>query len=347
MIIVDPVALGTVACTRANPAPYYDRNGVQQMAPANTLRVTYDPADLSKAPYALLDAGEVIQPGAGLVYSNVPVTESAYSSAATYAKDTYVYEPGTEKVFQSLIANNAGKALTDTSAWTPRGVTNRRRMLDEYNNTQTELPDEIILVLSPEAICQGMYLGNLFGDEVRISVVDLVDGLVYSETAELVESTSDSSFFNWCFKRIRRKDFFGTLKMPVYANALITICIRKIGGVAKCGMAGVGPVDNFGPTLLGLSTEGKDYSSTTFNFDGTSNTVIRPYAKRMTCDVDVDNNQVEYLQGRLFELRQRMLFWFGGGPGGSTVVAGRYGSFKVVFQYQMKSLMNLTIEGAV
>jgi len=347
MIIVDPATLGTVTCTRAAPAPYYDRNGVQQMAPANTLRVTYDPADLSKAPYVLLDAGEVIGAGAGLVYSNVPITELAYSFAATFAKDALVYEPSTEKVFQSLIANNTGKALTDTTAWTPRGVTNRRKMLDEYNNTQTEFPDEIILVLSPEAICQGMYLGNVFADEIRISVVDQVEGLVYSETAELVESTSGSSFFNWCFKRIRRKDFFGTLKMPVYANALITICIRKIGGIAKCGMAGVGPVDDFGPTLLGLSTEGKDYSSTTFNFDGTSNTVIRPYAKRMSCDVSVDNDQVEYLQGRLFERRQRMLFWFGGGPGGSTVVAGRYGSFKVVFQYQMKSLMSLTIEGAV
>lgn len=347
MIIVDPVALGTVTCTRAAPAPYYDRNGVQQMAPANTLRVTYDPADLSKAPYALLDAGEVIGPGAGVVYSNVPITEAAHSLTATYPKDVLVHDPATEKVYQSLIANNVGKALTDTTAWTPRGVTNRRKMFDEYNNTQTESTDEIIVVLAPEAISQGMFLGNMFGDEVRISVVDPVEGLVYSETAELVESTSGSSFFNWCFKRIRRKDFFGTLKMPVYANALITICIRRIGGVAKCGMAGVGPVDDFGPTLLGLSAEGKDYSSTTFNFDGTSDTKFRPYAKRMSCDVKVDNEQVEYLQGRLFDRRQRMLFWFGGGPGGSTVVAGRYGSFKVVFQYQMQSLMSLTIEGAV
>jgi len=346
MIVADPVTMGVVTCSRAAPAPYYDRNGVQQMAPPNTLRVTYDPNDLSKAPYVLLDAGEVIGPGAGVVYCNVPIAEPAHSLTATYAKDTFVHEPASQKVYQSLIANNLGKALTDTAAWTPRGVTNRRKMLDEYNNTQTEFADEILLVVAPETICQAVYLGNLLGDEVRISVVDQVEGLVYSETDELIESTSGSSFFNWFFKPTRRKDYFGTLKLPVYANPLITICIRRIGGTAKCGMAAVGPVDEFGPTLLGLAMEGKDYSSTTFNFDGTSSTVFRPYAKRMSFDVKVDNDQIDYLQARLFERRQKMQIWFAG-PYGGTIVAGRYGSFKTVIQYQRQSLMSFSVEGAV
>ena len=346
MIVADPVAMGVVSCTRATPAPYYDRNGVQQMAPPNTLRVTYDPQDLSKAPYVLLDAGEVIGPGAGVVYCNVPVAEPAHSLTSTYAKDALVHEPASQKVYQSLTANNVGKALTDTSAWTPRGVTNRRKMLDEYNNTQTEFADEILLVVAPETICQAVYLGNLLGDEVRISVVDQVEGLVYSETDELIESTSGSSFFNWFFKSTRRKDYFSTLKLPVYANPLITICIRRIGGIAKCGMAAVGPVDEFGPTLLGLAMEGKDFSSTTFNFDGTSSTVFRPYAKRMSFDVKVDNDQIDYLQGRLFERRQRMQIWFAG-PYGGPIVAGRYSSFKTVIQYQRQSLMSFSIEGAV
>ena len=186
----------------------------------------------------------------------------------------------------------------------------------------------------------------MYADEVRISVVDLIEGRVYSETTSLIESNSGSSFYNWSFRRIKRRDYFGTLKMPPYANALITICLRKIGGTAKCGMCAVGPVDDFGPSLLGLSTEGKDYSTTTFNLDGTSNTIVRPYAKVMSCDVPVDNSEIDYVQGRLFELRQKMVIWFGG-PYGSTVVAGRYSSFKNVIQYPMESLMSLSIQGAV
>lgn len=346
MIVVDPVVLADVTCTRASSAPYYDRNGVQQMAPPNTLRVTYDPSDLSKAPYALLDAGEVIGAGTGVVYSNAPIDVQAYNAATSYAKDSLVYDPILHNVFQSLIDANKGKALTDTTAWTPRGAINRWAMLDEYNNTQTSCPDEILLVMAPQVISQGLYLGNLVADEVRVSVVDAVDGVVFNAVASLIDSNSGSSFFNWAFKRIKRRTYFFTLQLPVYANALVTICIRKIGGIAKCGMCALGPVDDFGPTLLGLSTEGKDYSTTNFNFDGTSKTTIRPYAKRLTCDVKIDNDQIDYVQDRLFELRQRALVWVGG-PYGSTAVFGRYGSFKNVIEYQTQSKMNLTIEGAV
>jgi hypothetical protein len=523
MIIVDPVTLGDVACTRASPKWVYDRTGTLVQVPANTLAVTYDPSDLTKAPYALVEpaatnllpysesgdawalvgstppgyasavsyagkacakltfdaamtsgyancraertgttpaavtgqvtyawsafvslsraltgteeiavyftghsgftqvilsasnsaqfvgrlsrisgagpdgqpvgstggvypvvflnramaapvdvyitmcqietgsapssyvqtAGaaatrpaDVIGAGAGLVYSNVTIVEPTYSTSTTYAKDDKVYDPATHSVYQSLIASNVNKAPTDTTAWTPRGATNRWAMLDQYNNTQTSNPDEVLLVLSPQAISQGLYLGNLFADEVRISVVDKVEGRVYGETKSLVELNSGSSFFNWAFKRIKRKDYFLTLRLPVYANALVTISLRKIGGTAKCGMCAIGPVEEFGPTLRGLSTEGKDYSSTTFNFDGTSSTVIRPYAKRMSCDVMVDNDQIDYLQARLFEIRQKPVVWVGG-PYGSTAVYGRYESFKNVIQYATRSLMNLTIGGAV
>jgi len=166
MDIIEPVTLGDVTCTRATSAPYYDRNGVQQMAPPNTLRVTYDPADLSRAPYALLDAGEVISAGAGLVYSNVPIVEQVYSATATYAKDVLVYDPVSHNVFQSLIASNLGKALSDTTAWTPRGAVNRWAMLDQYNNTQTSNPEEIIIVVSPQVISQGFYIGNVDAAEV-------------------------------------------------------------------------------------------------------------------------------------------------------------------------------------
>ena len=56
MIIVDPVALGDVACTRASPKWVCDRTGTLVQVPADTLAVTYDPSDLSKAPYAMVEA---------------------------------------------------------------------------------------------------------------------------------------------------------------------------------------------------------------------------------------------------------------------------------------------------
>ena len=347
MDIIEPVTLGDVTCTRATPAPYYDRNGVQQIAPPNVLRVTYDPADLSRAPYVLLDAGEVISAGAGLVYSNVPIAEPAYNAATTYAKDALVYDPGSHNVFQSLVASNVGKALDNTAAWSPRGAANRWAMLDQYNNTQTSNPEEIIIVASAQVISQGFYIGNVDAGEVRVSVVDRTKGLVYREEQSLKVSTSGSSFFNWSFKRIRRKTWAVSLKLPPFANALITITIKKPGGTAKCGMCAIGPTADLGKTLMTLGAEIKDFSDTSFNFDGTSKTQIRNWAKRISADVDVDASRVDAVYELLAEYRQRPIVWVGSLNYGLAIAYGRYSSLKPVVKGKSRWNMSMQIEGTV
>jgi len=291
-------------------------------------------------------AADVVGSAAGLLYSNVPITEPDYSAAATYAKDALVHDPATHNVFKSLIDANKGKPLTDPAAWNPRGATNRWAMLDQYNNTQTANPEEILIVLMPQAISEGLYIGNCDADEIELSVVDQSEGLVASEVTSLVTASGTSSYFDWCFRPADRSDYFVTTSMPPYANALVLVAIRKPGGVPKCGMLAIGAVDEFGPSLYGLSAEGKDYSSTTFNFDGTTNTEIRPYAKRMSVDVQVDNSEIDYIQRKLFQIRQRPIVWIGG-PYGATAVFGRYGSFKIVIPGLKKSDMALQIEGSV
>jgi hypothetical protein len=347
MIIVDPVALGDTTCTRAATAPYYDRNGALQTAAANTLRVTYDPADLTTAPYAMVDAGEVIGAGSGLVYSNVAITEPDYNPATSYAKDFIVHDPATHLTYTSLVAANLGNALSDPTKWLKGNATNRWLMFDQYNNTQTTNPEEILVCVSPQLVSQGFYIGNVDASEVRISVVDLYRGLVYRETQSLRIPTSDSSFFNWCFKRIKRKTWAVSLGLPPYANALIVVSIRKPGGIAKCGMCSVGPTVDIGKTLMGLGAEIKDFSETTFNFDGTSSTTLRGYAKRITADVLVDSDQVDSVYEALANYRQRPLVWVGSRKFGISIAYGRYSSFKPVIKGATRWEMALQIEGTV
>jgi hypothetical protein len=348
MMIIDPVTLGDVSCTRASTATYYDRNGVQQTAPANTLRVTYDPANLGKAPYAMLDAGEVIGSGAGLVYSNVPITETAYSVGTTYAKDVQVYDPATYLMYQSLIASNLGKALTDTMAWTPllRSI-NRRQMFDQYNVTQTVNAEEIIVVLSPQAVSRGVYFGNVDASEIRISVVDLLEGVVHQEVQSLVIPNSGSSFYGWGFNPIDKSDYAVSVLLPPYANALVTVAIKAPGGIAKCGVCAIGPLVDVGLSQYGLSFELKDYSTINFNFDGTSNVMVRNFAKMLDVDVIIDNSRIAAVQRKLAALRQKPVAWIGAAMYGPACAFGRYSSFKGVIQYPTQSAMNLQIQGTV
>lgn len=57
MNIIAPVNITAEAPwgTRAGPATYWDRSGTLQSAAANALRVTYDPLDLTSAPYPLIE----------------------------------------------------------------------------------------------------------------------------------------------------------------------------------------------------------------------------------------------------------------------------------------------------
>jgi len=295
---------------------------------------------------AVTRAADVIGPGAGLIYSNVPMIEPPYDAAATYAKDALVRDPVTHEVYKSLMDANKGKPLTDEASWNSRGKTNRWAMFDDYNNTQTTSPEEIVVVLSPQSICEGLYLGNVDADEIELVVVDQSEGVVFSEVISLVTAGGSSSYYDWCFRPADRADYYFTVAMPPYASALVTVVLRKPGGVAKCGMAAIGLVDDFGPSLYGLTASGKDFSSTTFNFDGTSKTQYRDYAKKMDVDVQVNNGEIDYIQRKLFQLRQRPIVWVGG-PYGATAVFGRYVSFDIVIPGLLKSDMSLQIEGSV
>lgn len=58
MEIIAPVAIADAGVSpfgRASTGTYWDRKGLLQTAAADTLRVTYDPADLSAAPYPLIE----------------------------------------------------------------------------------------------------------------------------------------------------------------------------------------------------------------------------------------------------------------------------------------------------
>lgn len=296
---------------------------------------------------AVTRAADVIGPTAGLIYSNVPMVEPPYSATTTYAKDAAVYDPATKIVYWSMQASNVGKPLSDPAWWNKRMAINRWAMLDDRNSTVTSNPEEIIAVVSARAITQGFFAGALDASEVRISMTHPTRGVVYSEARSLILPRSGSSFFGWCFNRLRMRTWFLTLKLPVFANALVTITIRKPGSVAKCGMCMIGPAIDVGLSLMGLSTELKDYSTTTFYPDGSSDTIPRGFSKRMSIDLSVERDRVESIEDDLIKRRQKTLVWLGSTLRGDTMLVGKFSSFRKVIDSYPRSKMALQIEGVL
>lgn len=356
---IERLASQRVSCVKSGIAEGAERVGVQLILDALgrfdvTLRIGLPQLERDRVTSPIKTfgstvarAGDLVGASAGLVYSNVPMVEPPYNAATTYAKDAAVYDPATKIVYWSMVAGNVGKPLTDPASWNMRTAINRWAMFDDRNSTQTSNPEEIVSVFSAKAITQGLFVGAADASEVRVSMTHPTRGLVYSETKSLVLPRSGSSFFGWCFNRLRLRTWFLTLKLPVFANALVTVTILKPGGVPKCGMCLLGPAIDVGLSLMGLSTELKDYSTTTFFADGSSSTVPRGFSKKMSADISVESDRVESIEDDLIKRRQKTLVFLGSTLRGDTMLVGRFSSLRKVIDSYPRSKMALQIDGVL
>jgi hypothetical protein len=298
---------------------------------------------------AVTRAADVIgTPTGTLLSSNIAENEyPPYAVGTSFALNAFCIDPPNHLIYQSAVASNLGNALTDETKWTKIGYTNRWRAIDQYNNTVTSNPERIVYVFTPQQLAQGFYLGGLDADEVQVVVQDPVEGIVYNEVQSQQVSNSQSSYYRWMFSRIRRKTFAVSVMLPPYANAIVTIIIKKPGGTAKCGMCVLGPLMDIGLAQYGLGAEIKDYSTTKFEFDGTSTTTERGYSKRLSVDVIVENDNLDYVNELLINYRQKNVVYVGSVLWGMAIAYGKFSSFKPVITEFEISKMAMQIEGTV
>ena len=284
---------------------------------------------------------------AGATYYVLNPAVNTFSLSATVGGAAIATTGSQSGVHTASAGPNVNKPLSDSTYWLSKGATNRWKMLDAYNNTQTENPESIVQTFKPQAIAQGIYLGNLEAAEVVITSTDPTAGVVYQQTFSLLVSSSGSSMYRWLFNRLRRKTSFLALDLPLYYNAAVTIAINKPGGIAKCGMCCIGPIEEIGGSEYGLSRDLKDYSTTRFNFDGTSETTERGFSKRMSIDLFLDNDRIDYIQERMEGLRQKSIVYIGASMYGMTILCGKFSSLKNVIAGVTYSKMAMQIEGNV
>ena len=304
------------------------------------------------------DAFCIIEPiaitGAVLVSTNVPETDyPAFNASTTYAQSTEavpvrVIVAAEHLIYESQQGANTGHTpATSPTWWLKIGATNAHQMIDGVVNTQTSNPDNIVMVLAPGNICHGAALFNVDADAATLTVTDAVEGLVYSNTIMAAKSNSAASFHAWCFKRIRKKTVFTWTDLPSYYNATITITVSKPGGIAKCGMAIVGPVEWLGFAEFGLGTGITDYSSDLFDKFGNLTSIERAWAKTMTVSVVVDNELIDDIQLLLAQYRARPIVWIASMRYESTILWARYGDFRNVIPGTKRSKCALTLNGRI
>ncbi len=285
--------------------------------------------------------------GAVLTSTNVPETDYLeWNSGNTYSLDVMIQVTGDHLVYKSLQAANVGHTpSTSPTWWSVVGSTNARAMFDSKVYSQTINPDSIVVQVTPSQIAGGVCLMNVEADNVVMTSTDPTDGVVYSTTLYSEKANSGSSFWNWCFKRIRRRSVFVVLDLPPYYSSVIKIEINKPGGIAKCGMCMVGPVEQLGFTKFGLTPSIKDYSTSLFDSFGNLTSTERPWAKKLVVPVEVDNSIFDDLYGLMVGWRAKPVVWVASSLYESTTLLAKFSDFRLVLDNPVKSPCDLTLDG--
>ena len=285
-----------------------------------------------------------------LTSSNVAETDyAAWSSGTTYSLGQRVIVVSTHKVYESLQNSNLNKDPTlasNATWWIEVSPTNRWKMFDISNTTQTTNANSIVVTITPGQVVNSVSLMNLEGISIRVKVTDPLEGVVYDKTVSLNNNGTINNWYNYFFSPISKKKSVVITDMPSYGTAIIEITVTNTGRTAKCGVCTLGQINYLGEGInLGATVGIQDYSRKEKNDFGDYVVVQRNYAKRAKYTMAVLNEQIDALQNLLADLRTTACVWVGDDNYESTMIYGFYKDFDIVISNHIVSDCNIEIEG--
>jgi hypothetical protein len=293
--------------------------------------------------------------GTGLLYSNIPepatgdtpdpatwLVGTTYALAARASYDHLIYA--------SLTAGNVGNTPSSSPlSWAVVGATNRWRMFDQRNTSQSSIVDRISTVLRPGGVLRGLALLNVSqAAAATVSVIDPVEGVVYSRTTSMQSPPSAGSWYEYFFDAISSRSSLILTDLPSYRDALIGIQLQAatVTDVVAVGVAAVGSTVDIGQGVqFGVRLGIQDYSRKEVNAYGDYEIQERAFSRRATFDVLLDSDEVDSVAALLTTVRATPCVWIGDGEYESTALYGFFKTFDISIKYQNQSQCYLALEG--
>lgn len=280
-----------------------------------------------------------------LVSSNVAETDhAAWDSGTTYSLgDTRIKN---HTVWESLQTGNLNHdPETSPTWWLDVGATNRWKMFDQGVGSQTSNAGSIVVVLQPGLI-DSLALLDIEAQSVQIEVVADA-ATIYDETFQLGDGAILNDWFEYFFEDIDPETTLTVVGLPVFSGGQVTVTITA-PITARCGTLSVGRMIEMGSTRYGAQVGIIDYSKKETDIYGNTTVLERSYAKRVSCDVIVDNNRIDYVTRQLALVRATPVVWIAdNGKLGSLTVYGFYKDFGINIPYPNHSEASITVEGLV
>lgn len=287
-----------------------------------------------------------------LISSTAVEANPTWSSATTYALNAVVVYG--IRLYRSLQASNLNRipSVVGSVWWVDIGPANRFAMFDDQVNTKTTVTAGNLEVTVASGFIDAVYLANMVGNTVTITVRDGLAGpIVYEQTQNLSgEFVLDWYQYFFYDPLVRRTQAIFT-GIPPFGNAHVTVTVDG-GGTAdtSVGVCAFGRLSTVGKTEYGGSTGIIDYSRKETDDFGEVTFVKRNFSKRMDVKVWVTNDQHNRVQRLLYELRATPVVWIATDDPlleEAMVVYGFYRDFSNEISYPTVSYCSLQIEGLI
>lgn len=293
-----------------------------------------------------------------MLTSNVPEPATgdtpdpaAWAVGTTYALGARVHVASTHMIYESVQAANLGNDPTaDTTAtwWVQVSVTNRYRMFDQRNSSQTTRVGGIDVTVTPNDVASGLALLNLSNvTSAVVTMTDPTEGTVYDQTHALQDPPTVGDYYEYCFDPIVMADSLVLTDLPSYRFASIRVqFLAGVSDVAGVGVMALGRVLEIGIGVqMGARVGIQDYSRKEANAYGDYTIVQRAFSKRASIEMWVPRAQVDSVQNALAALRATPAVWIANDYYKSLVVYGFYKDFDITIAYHDYSVLTATIEG--
>lgn len=283
-----------------------------------------------------------------LVSSDVPETDhAAWNSGTSYALGDRVILTSTHKVYESLQASNTNNdPATSPTWWIEVSPTNRWKVFDTSNSTQTAQATSMTYTLAPGVAISSFAALNLTNaTSLRVRLIDGTFGTVYDKTTDLSALPPAPEWWQWFFGVRTAPTLSVATDLPAYPDAQLVIDLEG-GANLAVGVFLFGQVRQIG---LGIEAGARvgitDYSRKETNDFGDTVLVQRAFSKRASFDMTLERDTVDTATNYLTTLRAVPCLWIGSADYESTVIYGYYKNFEVAISYPTFSDCSLEIEG--
>ena len=249
-------------------------------------------------------------------------------------------------IYESLVSSNYNyHPDTQPTKWLSLGATNQWKMFDSVVGTRTTNPGSITFTVTPGLIDSIAFL-DMEASTINVVMTDPTEGVVYTETVDLVDQSVIIDAYTYFFEPVIAKDATILLGIPAYQNASISIEITNLDLAVEIGTVAFGMQKSLGRTLYSPTIGITDYSKKEVDTYGNYYILQRAFSKKMSCELMIASNSVDDIAKLLAGYRTTMLIWVGADEGySSLIIYGFYKSFQVVIEYPSYSSCSLEVEG--